>query len=141
MKTITRTVTRALTLGAVGLGILALSGCDTDLNAVLTNISQDPTVTAAQATRSTNAPSDDLLANLRECESHGDYKAVSGRGTYRGAYQFSQRTWDRVVRTFMPTQVGVDPAAAAAFIQDAAARKLWAASGPSSWPVCGPRAA
>ena len=83
--------------------------------------------------------SDEKLAAIRECESHGNYTVVSPTGKYRGAYQFSQRTWNNVARSILPEYVGVDPADAPWYIQDAMARALYIMTGPGSWPVCGYR--
>jgi hypothetical protein len=83
--------------------------------------------------------SDGQLANLRWCESTGNYNAVSPGGAYRGAYQFSQSTWDWVASTHHPRFVGHDPRWAAPDVQDAMARALWLMMGPSPWPVCGYR--
>ena len=33
------------------------------------------------------------LESIAECESHGDPRAVSSDGTYRGKYQFDRGTW------------------------------------------------
>lgn len=83
--------------------------------------------------------SDAQLARLRQCESGGDYQAVSYGGAYRGAYQFSQVSWDGVARQHYPQYVGMDPAAAPPEVQDAMTRALWSTSGPRPWPVCGYR--
>jgi hypothetical protein len=72
----------------------------------------------------------DPLACIRECESHGNYGAVSSGGTYRGAYQFSQSTWEAMGGTG-------DPAAAPPEEQDARAAALYSSAGSSPWPVCG----
>lgn len=77
------------------------------------------------------------LAGLRNCESGGNYGAVSSSGTYRGAYQFSRSTWNSVAAGSHPHLVGVDPASASPADQDAMARTLHASSGSSPWPVCG----
>ncbi len=69
-------------------------------------------------------------AILLECESGGDYTAVSGNGLYRGGYQFSQGTWEGV------GGVG-DPAAASPAEQDYRARLLYERSGAGQWPLCG----
>ena len=59
-------------------------------------------------------------------ESHGDYGAVSSSGTYRGAWQFDQRTWE--------ANGGFgDPAAATPAQQDAVAYNTWLASGSQPW--------
>jgi hypothetical protein len=70
------------------------------------------------------------LASIRACESGGDYGAVSSSGTYRGAYQFDQATWESVGGSG-------DPAAASPAEQDMRAQMLYEQSGSSPWPVCG----
>lgn len=82
---------------------------------------------------------DGQLARLRQCESGGNYGIVSSTGTYRGAYQFSQSTWNSVASQHYPRYVGLDPAAASPQVQDAMTRALWSMTGPRSWPVCGYR--
>jgi hypothetical protein len=72
----------------------------------------------------------DAWAKLRNCESGGNYQAVSASGKYRGAYQFDQRTWESV------GGVG-DPVDASPEEQDLRARMLYARSGNRPWPVCG----
>jgi hypothetical protein len=70
------------------------------------------------------------LARIRQCESGGNYQAVSPGGTYRGAYQFDRQTW---------ASVGGhgDPATAPPAEQDARAQALHAQRGSTPWPVCG----
>lgn len=116
-------------LVAAVLTILTLSACTPE------QVAQYLAVT--EPTRS--ALTTDQLARLRDCESGGDYTVVSSSGAYRGAYQFHQDTWDSVADRHYPWLVGVDPAAAAFYWQDAMARALWAEAGPSPWPVCGRR--
>lgn len=70
---------------------------------------------------------------LKLCESGGNY-ANKKNPIYRGAYQFDQSTWDAYAD---PAWVGKDPADAPPSVQDAAARKLYAARGAQPWPVCG----
>jgi hypothetical protein len=82
-------------------------------------------------------PSDAQLAALRDCESGGNYAAVSSGGWYRGAYQFAQSTWNGVAERNLPHLVGVDPAAAGPADQDAMARALYWESGWAPWPHCG----
>ena len=79
------------------------------------------------------------LARIRNCESHNNYSAVSANGTYRGAYQFSQSTWNGVARRWYPWLVRQDPAEADTWWQDAQARALWSEQGSAPWPHCGPR--
>lgn len=76
-------------------------------------------------------------AALRDCESHGDYQAVSSTGRYRGAYQFSQETWNMVASRLAGHLSGVDPAAAAPADQDMMAQGLYDLAGPGQWPHCG----
>jgi hypothetical protein len=85
------------------------------------------------------ALTDGQLEALRRCESGGDYGAVSRSGTYRGAYQFSQSTWNGVAERHYPWLQGVDPAVAEWYWQDAMARALFSESGRSPWPHCGRR--
>ncbi|HEV8297541.1 MAG TPA: transglycosylase family protein [Acidimicrobiales bacterium] len=82
---------------------------------------------------------DDQLAVLRDCEAHGNYEAVSASGRYRGAYQFSQSTWDLVADRHFPWLVSADPAATEPVWQDMMARALWSERGGAPWPHCGPR--
>lgn len=70
------------------------------------------------------------LAAIRQCESGGDYSAVSSSGTYRGAYQFDHATWQSVGGSG-------DPAAASPAEQDLRAQMLYDRAGSSPWPVCG----
>ena len=55
-----------------------------------TVISPTTTVTPVPA----GGPTAEQWAALRNCESSGRYDAISPSGRYRGAYQFSQATWD-----------------------------------------------
>jgi hypothetical protein len=136
-----KTVTRALVAGVIALGALSLTGCNLEEQALWHRATQTDTFVKIAATRSPGAPSDATLARLRACESHGNYGAVNRSGTYRGAYQFSRRTWNNVAGTVLPLYLQKDPAAAPPHVQDAMARALWKMAGPRQWPVCGPRAA
>lgn len=75
-------------------------------------------------------PSYEQWAALRQCESSGNYQAVSPSGLYRGAYQFDLGTWASVGGSG-------DPAQASPAEQDHRAQVLWSQWGPSPWPVCG----
>ncbi len=75
-------------------------------------------------------PTADQWASLRHCEATGNYQAVNPSGTYRGAYQFDQRTWESVGGTG-------DPAAASPAEQDLRAYILYDARGSQPWPRCG----
>jgi Transglycosylase-like domain len=79
----------------------------------------------------------DAWSSLRDCESGGDYGAVSASGRYRGVYQFDQGTWDSIAVQVDPSYVGVDPAAATPAVQDEMARALYAQRGSRPWPRCG----
>ena len=76
------------------------------------------------------------LAQLRSCESGGNYRAVSSSGRYRGAYQFDQGTWNSVASRHHPLLNGQDPAGAHPAQQDMMARALWSERGNSPWPNC-----
>lgn len=91
----------------------------------------------ADLTKYDHVLSDASLARLRQCESGGDYTALSPGGAYRGAYQFARTTWNSVASRHYPKYVGVDPAAAAPKVQDSMARALYLEMGRSPWPVCG----
>lgn len=73
---------------------------------------------------------------LRQCESTQNYRAISPSGRYRGAYQFSIRTWDWVAGKHYPGLVGVDPIDASPSDQDKMAYKLYEINGWDPWPTC-----
>ena len=80
----------------------------------------------------------DDFACFKQCtldiESDGNYGAVSPGGTYRGAWQFDQPTWDgAVARAGYPEWSGRDPAAAPPGVQDAAAHQLYGERGNQPW--------
>ena len=74
---------------------------------------------------------------LRKCESTHNYAAVSPSGLYRGAYQFSQQTWDWVAGIHWPHLVAVDPIDTDPAWQDVMAYTLYAMRGWDQWPICG----
>ena len=85
---------------------------------------------AAAARRS--GGSGDCLGSIRERESRGDYGAVSSSGTYRGAYQYDQQTWDSNAAASGRTDlVGADPAAVDPASQDQIAADTYARVGIS----------
>jgi hypothetical protein len=99
--------------------------------AATSSSSRDRDAPAASATPVARVTLDaDPWAYLRECESGGNYQAVSPDGSYRGAYQFNQSTWEGL------GGVG-DPAAASPAEQDARALQLYQGSGSAPWPYCG----
>jgi hypothetical protein len=73
-------------------------------------------------------PAGGVWAELRQCESGGNYAENTGNGYY-GAYQFSLSTWYSLGETGLPSNA--PPPA-----QDAAAQRLQAMAGWSQWPVC-----
>lgn len=77
-----------------------------------------------------NVPIPAALESIAQCESHGDPRAISPGGTYRGKYQFSFSTWASVGGEG-------DPAAASETEQDRRAAILYRTGGPGHWPVCG----
>lgn len=98
----------------------------------------------AAASGSTLAPSSGSCAGDVECflactidhesRSAGVYTAVSPGGTYRGAYQFDQPTWNNAVANAgYPQYVGVPPNLAPPEVQDAAATWLYSVAGNRPW--------
>ena len=83
--------------------------------------------------------SPESLQRLRACESGDNYGAVSRSGAYRGAYQFSQATWNSVAQRWAPWLVGTDPAVAGQVDQDNMAAALFSERGRTPWPICGRR--
>ena len=69
------------------------------------------------------------LRKIARCESGGNARAVSANGLYRGKYQFSRATWQRLGGRG-------DPARAPEAEQDRIAAKQFAQSGTSAWPSC-----
>lgn len=70
------------------------------------------------------------LHAIAMCESHGNPRAISAGGTYRGKYQFDFSTWHSVGGKG-------DPVAASETEQDRRAAKLYRSAGAGRWPVCG----
>ena len=70
------------------------------------------------------------LHAIAMCESHGNPRAISAGGQYRGKYQFDFSTWRSVGGKG-------DPARASETEQDRRAAKLYRTGGPQHWPVCG----
>ncbi len=90
------------------------------------------------AASSGGEPTADQWANLRQCESGGNYQIASSNGLYFGAYQFSIGTWDYVASSAgRDDLVGVVPSDASPGDQDSMALALWRSSGASPWPHCG----
>ena len=81
-------------------------------------------------------PSQQAWAAMRECQTGGDYTAVSEEGTNYGAYQFRIATWDELAGREYPSLVGVVPSEASPADQDRMAYALWQEFGSSRWPGC-----
>jgi Transglycosylase-like domain len=89
-------------------------------------------VTAPPAPVPTSAAA--VLACIRQRESGNNYAAVSASGTYRGAYQFSQGTWDGAARLAgRPDLVGRLANTVAPADQDAVALAEYEAAGLAPW--------
>lgn len=111
----------------------------TEPPATTTTAPPEPEVAVDDAVQTVESPTlGGGFAELRQCESGGDYEAASPGGAYRGAYQFEQRTWDGVVaRMGRSDLVGTDPADAPVTAQDGAAQQLYDERGAQPWPYCG----
>jgi hypothetical protein len=70
-----------------------------------------------------------VLRLIARCESHGNPRAVSASGRYRGKYQFSYRTWRSLGGSG-------DPAHAPERLQDRLALRLYRTRGTRPWPRC-----
>ncbi len=74
------------------------------------------------------AVSPDTWAQLRMCESSGNYAINTGNGYY-GAYQFDLPTWHGLGYPGLPSD-------AAPAVQDQAAQRLYDQRGWQPWPAC-----
>jgi resuscitation-promoting factor RpfA len=70
----------------------------------------------------------DVFANIRQCESGGNYATNTGNGYY-GAYQFSRSTWQGLGYRGLPSKARKRK-------QDRAAKRLHKEQGWHPWPVC-----
>jgi hypothetical protein len=84
---------------------------------------------SSSSSSSGSTASGDYWAQLRACESGGDYSTNTGNGYY-GAYQFDQSTWESVGGSGLPSDASPEE-------QDMRAQMLYEQSGSSPWPVCG----
>jgi hypothetical protein len=83
---------------------------------------------AAKSQASQPAPAGGVWAELRACESGGNYSEDTGNGYY-GAYQFALSTWEGLGFSGLPSE-------AAPAVQDQAAQQLQARYGWGQWPAC-----
>ncbi|MYJ99342.1 MAG: hypothetical protein F4028_10165 [Acidimicrobiaceae bacterium] len=101
-----------------------------------------PPVASSTTVATPPDPTEEQWEALRQCESSGNYRAISFNpvGRYRGAYQFSRSTWDWVAPQIGADYlVGVDPAEASPADQDRMALALWRINGWAPWPACSKR--
>ncbi len=114
-----------------------------DSNSEVETKSVTTTATVAPSTAvAATLPTEEQWEALRQCESSGNYRAISisPAGRYRGAYQFSRSTWDWVApKIGADYLVGVDPAEATPVDQDRMAQALWDINGWAPWPACSKR--
>lgn len=89
---------------------------------------QHAAAVAAARRQHVYAPAGGVWAELRQCESGGNYAEDTGNGYY-GAYQFLPSTWWALGFSGMPNQAS--PA-----VQDEAARMLLQRQGWGAWPAC-----
>lgn len=95
---------------------------------------QGPVVGGSSSRSGCNGDFDCFKPCTLDIESDGNYGAVSPDGTYHGAWQFDQPTWNGAVsRAGYPEWSGGDPASAPPHVQDAAARQLYAERGNQPW--------
>ena len=92
---------------------------------------------STQATQGSSLP-DPALNPFLQCvvqaESGGNYQAVSPDGTYMGAFQFTQATWDLAAQAAgLPYLVGVPPNLATKAEQDTVAVALYSLDGQQPW--------
>jgi peptidoglycan hydrolase CwlO-like protein len=116
--------------------------------------STSPSVSPAQSSTTSTAPApsagggsggssggastDPALNPFLQCvvqaESGGNYAAVSPGGTYMGAFQFGQSTWNLAAQAAgIPGLVGVPPNTASKADQDTVAVALYALDGQQPW--------
>ncbi len=75
-----------------------------------------------------------FLQCVVQAESGGNYGAVSPNGLYRGAFQFSQPTWNMAAQAAgLPQLVGVPPNEASKAQQDTVAVALYSLDGERPW--------
>jgi peptidoglycan hydrolase CwlO-like protein len=96
--------------------------------------SSEPTSSASPPPPTGGATTDPALNPFLQCvvqaESGGNYGAVSPGGTYMGAFQFSQATWNYAAQAAgLPGLVGVPPNTASPADQDTVAIALYALDG------------
>jgi hypothetical protein len=90
--------------------------------------------TPAPSGNSTDPALNAFLQCVVQHESGGNYGAVSPSGTYMGAFQFSQSTWDEAAQAAgRPDLIGVPPNQASKADQDTMAVTLYSLDGQRPW--------
>jgi hypothetical protein len=129
-----------IALWAVGLAVIAMLAAATSAHAGTggTSVSDGGSTTTTHSGRYARiwdnlSTRDHRWAHrTSDCESGSDPKAVGGGGTYRGAFQFTLRTWRHA-----PKSPGGDPVRYRWRTQAVVAVLLKHHEGTSPWPVCG----
>jgi hypothetical protein len=107
------------------------------LNAFYEEIARQQAAAARRSRGGGSGNPGDCLGSIKDRESGGNYEAVSSSGTYRGAYQFDQRTWDsNAEASGRPELVGADPAAVDSASQDQVAADTYSRRGNQPWGGC-----
>lgn len=92
------------------------------------------TSVAAPPSNLSDPPLNDFLQCVVQAESGGDYSIASPGGTYMGAFQFSQSTWNVAAGDAgLGFLVGVPPNQASKAEQDTVAMALYALDGRQPW--------
>jgi hypothetical protein len=93
-----------------------------------------PTPAPTPSGNSTDPALNPFLQCVVQHESGGNYGAVSPSGTYMGAFQFSQPSWDEAAQAAgRPDLVGVPPNQASKADQDTMAVTLYSLDGQQPW--------
>ncbi len=136
------TPTVPLTVARAAAAPTTVKPVPTTVKAVPTTVKPAPTTAkpapAPTAPPATSAPASGgqaaTLACIRKRESGGNYSIVSPGGTYMGAYQFAQSTWNATANhAGRPDLVGVKPNLASPADQDALALHLLNWQGLAPW--------
>ena len=99
-------------------------------------LAASPAVTEPAPSPGEPTTTNDRLACIRanESDTAGGYSAVSPGGTYLGAYQFLQTTWDTTAaHADRHDLVGIDPSTVSPADQDAMAEHLLGWQGGAPW--------
>jgi peptidoglycan DL-endopeptidase CwlO len=93
-----------------------------------------PAASGAPSSDTTDPTLPPFLQCVVQAESGGNYQAVSPNGLYRGAFQFSQSTWNFAAQAAgRPDLIGVPPNLASKPDQDSLAVALYTLDGEQPW--------